>query len=496
MSSSDQNSKYYKKETPQTSYARIPPNSIEAEEAVLGGILIDNDSLNIAAEKLTSEDFYKGANRLLYAAMLKLWDKREPIDIVTLGTELRKLGSLEQAGGIEYLSRLSSNTPSAGNLLYYVKIVKAMSIRRRLIHEASEIVTEAFNVEHELEHFLDSAEQRILRASDFRTTPSFFKVSDVVQDSITRIEKLLDSTDHFTGVASGFDKLDYLTAGFQPSDLIIIAARPAMGKTSLALSIGQFVGVHNGKSVAVFSLEMSKEQIVMRLLCSEARVENSRVRSGHLGESDFPKLVEAASRIANSSIFIDDTPAVTVTELRAKCRRLHREHPLSLILVDYLQLMRSPEYQKSREQEISDISRSLKALAKELNVPVIALSQLNRSVESRNDKRPVMSDLRESGAIEQDADVIMFVYRDEVYNAATPDKGIAELIISKQRSGPTGAVRLAFAGEFTRFDNLEERDDVLANIHVPSTQFVNPGTFPQGVAANSDLPPDWEDEPF
>ncbi len=476
------------------STSRIPPNSIEAEEAVLGGILIDNEQLNVAAEKLTAEDFYKGANKLLYAAMMKLWDRREPIDIVTLSTELRKMGGLEQAGGIEYLSRLSSNTPTAGNLLYYVKIVKAMSIRRKLIHEASEIVTEAFNVEKELTDFLDSAEQRILRASDFRSTPSFFSVADIVQDSITSIEKILENKGQCTGVPSGFDKLDQITAGFQPSDLIIIAARPAMGKTSLALSIGQYIGVHEGRSVAVFSLEMSKEQIVMRLLCSEARVDNSKVRTGHLGESDFPKLVEAASRIANSSIFIDDTPAVTVTELRAKCRRLHREHPLSMVIVDYLQLMRSPEFQKSREQEISDISRSLKALAKELNVPVIALSQLNRSVESRNDKRPVMSDLRESGAIEQDADIITFVYRDEVYNPATADRGVAELIISKHRSGSIGTVRLAFAPEFTRFDNLEEREEVISALSLSSPESMSLKTA-NGMEDDM-LPPDWEEEPF
>jgi len=274
------------------------------------------------------------------------------------------------------------------------------------------------------------------------------------------VEKLYDQKEPVTGVPSGYDRLDLLTAGFQPADLVIIAARPSMGKTSLALCIAAHVGIHCQKPVAVFSLEMSKEQIVLRLLCSEARVDNSKVRTGNLGERDFPKLVDAASHLTEAVIFVDDTPAITVTELRAKARRLHREHHISMIVVDYLQLMRSPAYSQSREQEISDISRSLKALAKELNVPVIALSQLNRMVESRTDKRPVMSDLRESGAIEQDADVIMFVYRDEVYNASTVDRGVAELIISKQRNGPTGLVRLAFSPEFTRFDRLEEREDV------------------------------------
>lgn len=473
-----------------TSSSRIPPHSLDAEEAVLGGVLIDNEALNTALEKLSADDFYRGAHRSLFTAMLQLWDRREPIDIITLSSQLRNMGALDQAGGIEFLSRLSSNTPSAGNIAYYAQIVKTMAIRRRLIHEASEIITDAFNVEAELESFLDGAEQRILGVSDFRTTPSFHRVGDIVQDSIRTIETLYDRKEPCTGVSSGFERLDQLTAGFQPSDLIIIAARPAMGKTSLVLSIGQYIGVHLGRSVAFFSLEMSKEQIVMRMLCSEARVDNSRVRTGNLGESDFPRLVEAASRIAEASVFIDDTAAITVTELRAKCRRLHREHPLSLVVVDYLQLMRSPEYSKSREQEISDISRSLKALAKELSVPVIALSQLNRSVESRTDKRPVMSDLRESGAIEQDADIIMFVYRDEVYNQATADKGVAELIISKQRSGPTGTVRLAFANEYTRFDNLEEREDVIDSFN---NQAAGNGFGP---AAVSPAMPDWEQEPF
>jgi replicative DNA helicase len=337
-----------------------------------------------------------------------------------------------------------------------------MALRRRAIHEASSIIQEAFNVGSEVDEFLDATEQKILSISDYRVRPAFYKVGDVVQDSIKLVEKLYDQKEPVTGVPTGLEKLDLKTAGFQPSDLIIIAARPSMGKTALALNIAQYVGTHRKKGVAVFSLEMSKEQLVLRLLCSEARVDNSKVRTGHLGERDFPRLVDAASRIAEAPVFIDDSPAITVTELRAKARRLNREHPLSLIVVDYLQLMRSPGYSHSREQEISDISRSLKALAKELSVPVIALSQLNRSVESRNDKRPVMSDLRESGAIEQDADIIMFIYRDEVYNQQSPDKGVAELIISKQRTGPTGTVRVAFSPEFTRFDSLDEGHDAAA----------------------------------
>ena len=447
---------------------RIPPHSIEAEESVLGAVLLDNDAINIALERLRSEDFYRAAHRTIFAAMESLNDKREPIDVITLTQQLRSKGQLDEVGGIEQLSRLASLVPSAANAGYYAKSVREMSLRRRVIHEASEVISEAFDSKGEVEEFIDSVEKRILGVSENRIGASFHKVSDVVQESIKLVEKLYDLKEPVTGVPTGFHDLNRITAGFQPSDLIILAARPAMGKTALALSVAQWVSVHEKRAVALFSLEMSKEQLVLRMLCSEARVSNSKVRTGHLGERDFPKLVDAASRLAEASFFIDDTPAVTITELRAKARRLHRDTPLSMVVVDYLQLVRSPMYMHSREQEISDISRSLKALAKELNVPVVALSQLNRSVESRNDKRPMMSDLRESGAIEQDADIIMFIYRDEVYNEASPDKGIAELILGKHRSGPTGTVRLAFFPEFTRFDSLVERDDV-NEVRTPST---------------------------
>ncbi len=439
---------------------RIPPHSSEAEESVLGAILLDNEALNTAMEKLQPEDFYRAAHRAIFTAMAKLSDRREPVDVITLSSELRAMNLLDEAGGLEKLSKLATLVPSAANVGYYAKVVREMSLRRRLIHEASEIVSEAFDLDKDIEGFVDTSEARILGVSKKKKKSSFYHVSDIVQESIKIVEKLYDQKQPVTGVPSGFKRLDSMTAGFQSSDLIIIAARPSMGKTALALSMAGHIGVHENKAVAVFSLEMSKEQIVLRMLCGEARVDSSRVRTGHLQERDFPKLVDAASRIAEAQIFIDDTPAVTVTEVRAKSRRLHRDNPLSLIVVDYLQLMRSPAYSHAREQEISDISRSLKALAKELSVPVIALSQLNRSVESRTDKRPMMSDLRESGAIEQDADLIMFIYRDEVYNPETPDKGVAELLIAKQRSGPTGVVRVAFSPEFTRFDNLAEESDV------------------------------------
>lgn len=440
--------------------ARVPPNSREAEESVLGGILLDNDAINVALERIQAEDFYRPEHVAIFAAMTALVDKREPVDVITLSEQLRTMGSLEQVGGSEYVARLASGVPSAANVGYYAKLVKEMSLRRRVIHEASGIVERAFKVEGDVETFLDETEQRILQIGENRVRPSFHKVGDVIQESIKLVEKLYDQKQAVTGVSSGFKDLDHLTAGFQPSDLVIIAARPSMGKTALALCMAQRAAIDLNNAVAIFSMEMSKEQLTLRMLCSEARVENSRVRTGHLAENDFPKLVEAASRIAEAPIFMDDSPAISVTEMRAKARRLHNDTPLSLIVVDYLQLMRSPTYANSREQEISDISRSLKALAKELNVPVIALSQLNRSVENRTEKRPVLSDLRESGAIEQDADLIMFIYRDEVYNAATTDKGVAEIIIGKQRNGPIGNVRLAFSPEFTRFDSLVERDDL------------------------------------
>ncbi|RMD87227.1 MAG: replicative DNA helicase [Candidatus Dadabacteria bacterium] len=457
----DKKSGYGKEGESALGLARTPPNSMEAEESLLGGILIDNDSINSAMEVIVSEDFYKPAHRKIFEAMAALSEKGEPIDIVTLSAKLRSLNYLEECGGIEYLSKLASITPASAHVGYYARLVKAAAIRRRLIHEAIEIINGSYAEECDIEDYLDEVEQRILQISDYKIRPSFYEIGSIVKDSIGHVEKLYEQKEPVTGVASGFRDLDKITAGFQPSDLIIIAARPSMGKTSLALGIVQHVGVHQGKPVALFSMEMSKEQLVLRILCSEARVDGSGVRTGNLKEKDFPRLVEAASRVADAPIYIDDTPALTVAELRAKSRRLHKEHPLSLIVVDYLQLMRSPAFSSiSREQEISDISRSLKALAKELNIPVIALSQLNRSVESRNDKRPLMSDLRESGAIEQDADVIAFIYRDEFYNKETEDKGVAEIIISKQRNGPTGVVKLTFTPEYTRFDDFIDRDDI------------------------------------
>ena len=420
---------------------RVPPSSIESEQAVLGAILLDNDALNPVLEVLRVDDFYRKAHEIIFKGMLSLSERHEPIDVLTLNTELTAAHQIEGVGGVEYLSALVDSVPTSANVQYYARVIKEMSLRRKLIHEAGQIVEDALGTRGNIDGFLDSVEQRIFKVSEARINPSFVRVGDIVKDSIKRVEELYINKDQLTGLETGFTKLDEITSGLQPSDLIILAGRPAMGKTSLALSIVQHVGIALAKNVAVFSLEMSKEQIVMRLLCAEAQVSNSRVRSGKLGESDFPRLVDAASKIAQAPIFIDDTPAISVLEMRAKSRRLHRESPLSLIVVDYLQLMRgSSRNAERREQEISEISGSLKALAKELYIPVIALSQLNRGVEARQDKRPMMSDLRESGAIEQDADIISFVYRDEVYHPETQDKGVSELIIGKHRNGSVGTV--------------------------------------------------------
>lgn len=442
------------------SSGRIPPHSLEGEQSVLGAVLLDNESLNSALEVIDSTDFYRTAHASIFDAMLGLSEKNEPIDIVTLASELDSRGSLSAVGGPEYLSTLVDVVPTSAHTQFYSRLIREMSIRRKLIHEAGEISKEAFDTTERVDDLLDSVEHRIFSISDQKVKPSFSRVGEVVRDSIKRIEQLYINNDQYTGLTSGFLDLDELTSGFQPSDLIILAGRPSMGKTALALSIARHVGVELKKRVAVFSLEMSKDQIVTRLLCAESKVNNSKVRSGKLSESDFPKLVDAASKISQADIFVDDTPAISVLEMRAKARRLHRENPLSMIVVDYLQLMRgSHRSTDRRDQEISEISSSLKALAKELSIPVIALSQLNRAVETRNDKRPIMADLRESGAIEQDADIIGFVYRDEVYNSDSPDKGVAELIISKHRNGSVGTIRLGFQGEYTLFVNLEERTE-------------------------------------
>ena len=434
--------------------ARTMPHNIEAEQSVLGGILLDNTSLSNVAELVKVDDFYRPAHGAVFEAILKLSEKNEPADDVTVTNALREAGKLELAGGVAAITALVERIPTAANILSYSKIVREKSIARRLITAATEIVTDGYEDAGDIDAMLDKAERTIFEINDSREKKGVTHAKDIVKEAFRRIEKLYERREAITGVPTGFDELDKMTAGLQPSDLLILAARPAVGKTALALSLGANTAIRHKKAVAVFSLEMSKEQLVMRLLCSEGRIDGTRMRGGMLTENDWPRLARAAGAISESPLFIDDSGALSVLELRAKCRRLAADKSLDLIIIDYLQLMQGPAGIDSREQQISAISRGLKGLAKELNVPIIALSQLNRGVESRQDKRPMTSDLRESGAIEQDADIIMFIYRDEVYNPETTEKGVAEIIIAKQRNGPTGTVKLKFFSEYTRYENL------------------------------------------
>lgn len=440
---------------------RVPPQSIEAEEAVLGGILLDNRALDQAVEALTAEDFYREAHRRMFQAIIDLDERGEPADVITLTECLKRRGDLEAAGGAAGVAELVDRTATASNVGFYAKIVRDKSILRRLVEAGSDIAQRAGLGASDVGEILDQAEQTVLDIANRRMRP-FSRLEEIIVTTVGQIEDMYKNPDALTGVPSGLIDLDKLTSGFQPSDLIILAGRPSMGKSALATNIGQYAAAHTGKAVGMFSLEMSKESLVLRMLCGEARIDSSKIRTGTLTDEDFPRLAMAAGQLADLPFFIDDTPSLSALELRAKARRLKRENEdrgLGLLIVDYLQLMQAHRQVDNREQEISLISRSLKALAKELEVPVIALSQLNRAVESRADKRPMMSDLRESGAIEQDADVIAFVYRDDFYNKASPDQGVAEVIISKQRNGPQGTARLAFRKEFTTFENLSARDD-------------------------------------
>jgi replicative DNA helicase len=441
---------------------KVPPQSLDAEESVLGSILLDSHALDRVIETMSDTDFYRESHRKIFRAMIALSEKNEPIDLVTLTDTLKARSELQDVGGAIYLAELSDKVPSAANVAHYARIIREKAVMRSLINVSNEIASRCYTGEEDIEQFLDEAERLIFDVSEKRIRPAFFKLGDMIMDTIKTVEKLYERKEMVTGVPTGFLDLDRMTAGFQPADLVIVAARPSMGKTAFVMNIAQYVALHANTAVGVFSLEMSKEQLVMRMLCSEARVDNAKVRAGYLGERDFPRLAMAAGRLAEAPIFIDDTPAQNVLELRAKARRLKREANLGLVVIDYLQLMRGLTAQENRTQELSEISRGLKSLAKELNIPVVALSQLNRQVEQRGDRRPMMSDIRESGAIEQDADVIAFIYRDEVYKQDSQDEGIAEIIIGKQRNGPTGTVRLAFRKEYTRFDNLVE------NVGTPS----------------------------
>ena len=441
------------------SLEKLPPQSIEAEQSILGAILIDNSALLTTLELITGDDFYRETHRKIFSSMIELFDRNEPIDLITLSELMKRKNELDAVGGAQYLTSLVTLVPTSANIKYHSKIVREKAMVRGLLRSVTDIARNVYDSELDADELIDFAEKTVFDLSDRRIKASFSTLKDVIKDSFHMIEQLYGRKETVTGVPSGFKELDEMTTGFQRSDLIIIGGRPSMGKTAFSLNIAQHVGVTLKEPVAIFSLEMSKEQLAFRMLCSEAMVDSNSVRKGFIKREDWHRLTNAAGKLAESPIFIDDSSAMTVLETRAKARRMKAEHGLSLIIVDYLQLMRGRGNFERREQEISEISRSLKALAKELRVPVIALSQLNRGVETRTgNKKPTLADLRESGAIEQDADVIIFLYRDEVYNKDRQDnKGKAEIIISKQRNGPTGEVPLTFLSDCTRFVDYSDR---------------------------------------
>ena len=434
---------------------RLPPQNLDAEQCVLGSILLQQGALVKILELVAPQDFYREAHKVIFNAMVALFEKNEPQDLITVTNLLSDRNQLDAIGGPAYLSNLTDIVPVAANIIYYAQIIRTKSILRRLIQTCTEIASRCYEEQDDIDGLVDDAEQTIFEISRSKSNQDFQALSKIIPETFKRIEKLAEKKELITGVPTGYDDLDRITAGLQPSDLIIVAGRPSMGKTALAMNIVQNASIFHKTPVAIFSLEMSKEQLGMRMLCSVSRVDSQDLRTGFIRDPDWPKLARATGILSEAPIFIDDTPAIGVLEMRAKSRRLKTEHNIGLIVVDYLQLMRGRLNAERREQEISEISRSLKAMAKELNVPVVALSQLNRSLESRPNKRPQLSDLRESGAIEQDADVICFLYRDEIYNKSedNPRRGIAEVIIGKQRNGPTGTVELTFIDKFTTFEN-------------------------------------------
>ncbi len=437
---------------------RVPPQSLEAERAVLGSMLIEESAILASIELLKEDDFYSSANRKVFSVMCGLFSENKAADILILTETLKRQGLLQEVGGPAYLTCLASEVPTAANVEQYAKIVKEKSVLRKLINASTQIVSEGYSDEHEnVNKLLDKAEKLIFDITSHKVEAGFISLKDIIKDSIETIDKLYQNKTHVTGVATGLTDFDVMTAGLQKSDLVVIAGRPSMGKTSLALRMLDHAAIKGSVPVAIFSLEMSKEQLVQRLLCSHARVDLQKVRTGYLSEkNEWPKLTSAASILADAPIYIDDTPSISALEVRAKARRLKSQHDIQLVMVDYLQLMEASSRSDSRQQEISDISRSLKALARELEVPVIAVSQLSRAVESRTDRRPQLSDLRESGAIEQDADVVALLLREEYYSPSPENKGRAEVIIAKQRNGPVGNFYLTFIKEYARFENYAE----------------------------------------
>ncbi|NBS17412.1 MAG: replicative DNA helicase [Gammaproteobacteria bacterium] len=437
---------------------KVPPFSVSAEQSVIGALMLDKQAFDKVADYLVEEDFYRRDHQVIYKTIKILAEKQSPLDVITLSESLEKLGWLEDCGGLAYLATLAKETPSAANIMAYAEIVREKSILRQLITSGNDIADLAFNPKgRETVELIETAEQTVFRIADQyrRKGTGFTSIRPLLSKAIDRIEMLYHKEGSITGASTGFSDFDEMTSGMQPSDLIIVAGRPSMGKTTFAMNIAEHVAIKEQVPVAVFSMEMPGEQLAMRMISSLGRIDQHHVRTGKLEDDEWPRITSAMTILSETKLYIDDTPAMSPTEVRARCRRLARENDgqLGLIVLDYLQLMQSPGAE-NRVNEISDISRSLKALAKELNVPVIALSQLNRSLEQRPNKRPVMSDLRESGAIEQDADLIVFIYRDEVYNKDTTDKGTAEIIIAKQRNGPIGTTRLTFLGQYTRFENF------------------------------------------
>jgi replicative DNA helicase len=438
---------------------RTLPHNLEAEKCVLGAILINNQAFNQAAEVIDAQDFFRDAHRRIFEKMVGLTDRSEPVDLVTLKDELSRTSELDEVGGPAYIAALTDGVPRSANIEYYARIVKEKSTLRRLIQSANDVLVRAYDAEEDADDQLDEAERSIFQIAEHRLRVGFVPLSELVGSSYQIIEKLQEHKGLVTGVPSGFVDLDELTSGFQKSDLVIVAARPSMGKTSFVLNVALHCGIEAGKTVGVFSLEMSKEQLFIRMLTSEARIDAHRFRGGFLSDTDYERLAAASARLHDAKVFIDDSPAVGILEMRAKARRLKLEHGLDLLVVDYLQLMQGRGRFDNRQQELASISRALKILAKELDVPIIALSQLSRAPEARGDHRPQLSDLRESGALEQDADVVLFIFREEMYAQEAERKpeveGIAEIIVGKQRNGPTGTTRLAFLKQYTRFENLQ-----------------------------------------
>lgn len=441
-----------------TENLKVPPSAIQAEQSVLGALMLDNQTWDSISDRIVEGDFYRRDHRLIYRTIEQLADKQIPFDVITVSESLEAVNELENVGGLAYLGVLVRDTPSAANIVDYADIVRDRSVLRQLIHVGTRISDSAFHTEgRDTSEILEDAEREVFKIAEQRRKgqSGFAPIKALLAKAVDKIETLFEQDGHITGAATGFTDFDELTSGLQSADLIIVAGRPSMGKTTIAMNMAENIAIKGDKPVAVFSMEMPSDSLAMRMMSSLGRIDQHRIRTGKLEDDEWPRLTSAINLLAETKLFIDDTPALTPTEVRSRARRLAREHgQLGLIVLDYLQLMQSPSSGDNRVQQISDISRGLKALAKELNVPVVALSQLNRNLEQRPNKRPMMSDLRESGAIEQDADLIVFVYRDEVYHEDSPDKGIAEIIIGKQRNGPLGTVRLTFLGQYTRFENF------------------------------------------